>query len=166
MLLHTLTLPVGTQEMCFVLGDNSPAYICIAVNMLRYLLLGKSGSLLLSSNSERHLDVRTPDGDIIARCSVGCRNDEKLSCHHRPERKAEVVQKVKAPPSPVGAGLMNAVIWAIAIGIFLMFGQTTELCKRRSRSACDLFVQAVLFGRETDLLFPVILLSALFRQLT
>ena len=39
----------------------------------------------------------------------------------------EVVQKVKAPPSPAKVGLKNAVILAIAIGIFLLLGQTKQV---------------------------------------
>ena len=161
MLPNTLPLPVGMQEMSFVLGDNSPAYICIVVNMLRYFH-GKSGLTTLLSNIERHFDAGTPDGYIIVRSLVCCRIGEKLSCHHRPKPKTEVVQKIKAPLCPAKVGLMNAVIWAITIGIFLMVGKTTELCKRRSRTARKVFVQAVLLSREIDLLFPVVLLSALF----
>ena len=99
------------------------------VNMLRYLY-GKSGSTALLSNVERHLDAGAPDGDIIARSIVCCRNGEKIEMTPPPQPtppkpKTKVVQKVKAP-SPAKVGLKNAVILAIAIGIFLMLGQTKQ----------------------------------------
>ena len=100
------------------------------VNMLRYLH-GKSGSTTLLSNVERHLDAGAPDGDIIARSIVCCRNGEKIEMTPPPQPtppkpKTEVVQKVKAPLSPAKVGLKNVVILAIAVGIFSMLGQTKQ----------------------------------------
>ena len=78
------------------------------VNMLRHLH-GSSGSTILLSNIGRHLGAGAPDGDIIARSIVCCRNGKKFemsppSQPTPPKPKTEIV------------GLKNAVILLIAIG--------------------------------------------------